>query len=512
MCKRYEAKKKKIHAFLLITFLLLSFHGFAYQQSYWVSDQTIASVVQLGKVYDVYLISGMPDNHSVTLEYGVPDFGNGEIVEMKREFRNVGSGVIVTIDGWLVTNAHVVDDWTSNSIIVQDTQDVLGNKLKLVAIPANPGYIWITAAREEDISGNVRRMKLLYLAKTYYIDWDYWRYDRDRAVCKIVAHAEFNRKTNLPEQSGGIRQEETFPYSKMADPFDIPIRDATISSMGFPSLGPQTFTTISKGEFIGFETAERSHLMHTAYISGGNSGGGIFFRDRLIGINTWDRVDELGRHMSVAQPVTYWAEAFAKVKLWYGTYNLPSIPRKWITSDPSTDPYKRVACVGFNLRSMAEDRSLTEAQTALENSTLVVYKKDINLHEALDYISFMEYVKHYLAVREFITHGYDLVSIAYSLNMDMSSVRTFAGMTEEQLQSTLNETGKRHFQTLKSNQFLAAYWMADRDGQVVALLPVSTDLQVTVLCDGYVLKTISFSTSSEMAQGPIEIELHPETE
>jgi hypothetical protein len=487
----------------LIMSLFLPLGLSAQQSSFWVSDETIASVVRLGKIYDVYLVSGMPQDHSVTVSYGQPDFGGGKVVEKDRQFMDLGSGVVITENGWIVSNAHVADDWTPDSFYMQAVQDRQGNQFSSVAIPANPGFIWVSMATLEDIKNNVRRIDVRYLARTWYIDWDYWNYDRDRAICKIVAHATMNPTTKLPEMKEEIEAGESFPFTEISNPFDIPIREPTMTSMGFPGIGPQTNVTISKGDFIGFETKERSHMMHTAFISGGNSGGGIFYRDRLIGINTWDRADARGRNISLAQPITYFGEPFAAIRLWYEVYDLPEIPSEWIEADPSSDRYKNEVYVGFNVRSRVNEK------VALKNGVLVAYGEEIDLGEATNYIDFAEYMNRYTTVHQYLRYGYDVASIAQYMNIDMAEASTLVQMTEEELENTLGESGKRYYEKWKSGQFYSAYWRIDQNGQVLTALPPSKNFNITIMCNGYKEKTIKFSSEREVVQGPWMIKVQP---
>jgi S1-C subfamily serine protease len=475
----------------------------AQQPTSWVSDETIASVARLGKIYDVYLVSGMPFDHQVTINYGQPDFGGGKVVSTERTYMDIGSGVVVTPNGWIVSNAHVADDWTQDSYYIQPVQDPQGNYLTSVAIPANPGYLWVSLPTLEDIKNNVRRISIRYLARTWYIDWDYWRYDRDRAICKIVAHAKVNPTTKIPEMLEEITPNDTFPYTEIRNPFDIPIREPTITSMGFPGIGPQTNVTISKGDFIGFEATERSHMMHTAFISGGNSGGGIFYRDRLIGINTWDRSDARGRNISLAQPITYYGQPFAAIRLWYEVYDLPEIPSEWIDADPSTDRYKDEVYVGFNVRSRVNEK------VSLKNGVLVAYAKGVDLKDATGYVEFADYMNRYSAVQQYLRIGYDVASIAHYLQIDVSEVSTLAQMSEQDLQSSLSADDKQYYNQWKSGKFYSAYWRIDQNGQVLTALPPHEEFNITIQCNGYKDRTINFSTTREVVQGPWTVKVPP---
>ncbi len=497
-----SSPKRECLVALVLAFILSAWVS-AQQPTSWVSDETIASVARLGKIYDVYLVSGIPLDHEVTINYGQPDFGGGKVVSKERSYMDIGSGVVVTANGWIVSNAHVADDWTQDSYYIQPVQDPQGNFLTSVAIPANPGYLWVSLPTVEDIKNNIRRISVRYLARTWYIDWDYWRYDRDRAICKIVAHAKMNPTTKIPEMLEEITPSDTFPYAEIRNPFDIPIREPTITSMGFPGIGPQTNVTISKGDFIGFEATERSHMMHTAFISGGNSGGGIFYRDKLIGINTWDRSDARGRNISLAQPITYYGQPFAAIRLWYEVYDLPEIPREWIDADPSTDRYKNEVYVGFNVRSRVNEK------VALKNGILVAYSKEIDLKDATGYVEFADYMNRYSAVQQYLRIGYDIGSIAHYLQIEVSEVSTLAQMSEQDLQSSLSAADKQYYKQWKSGDFYSAYWRIDQNGQVLTALPPDKDFNITIQCNGYKDRTISFSTTREVVQGPWTVKVPP---
>jgi S1-C subfamily serine protease len=274
---------------LIFSFILLfASYGFS-QESGEITNQTVASVVRLGKVMDLYVVSGMPANYQVTVNYGIPDFGGGTVANRQRYFWNLGSGVIITKNGWLFTNAHVADDWTSNSIIVQPFQDNTGARYDQVLIPAEPGYMWVTVATVEDVESRKRRVSLKYLCQTMFYDSDYSNYDRDRAICKIIAHARMNPSTELPEVTVEWKEGDTVPVSSLGNPFYLSELTPKVWAIGFPGSGSQTFHSITEGDFANYDSEERSYILHHAFISGGNSGGGLYYKNNLIGINTWDR-------------------------------------------------------------------------------------------------------------------------------------------------------------------------------------------------------------------------------
>ena len=271
-------KRLSIFITFLLFLLAVGVQGYGQEETTFVSDETIASVVRLGKIVDLYQVTGMPPNHQVSINYDVPDFGGGKVVNRMRIHFDLGSGVIISEDGWIFTNAHVADDWTADSIqVYQEGTDDAGNPLYTVVIPAEPGYMWVTVATIDNIQKNVRKVELKYLCQTMYYDSDYANYDRDRAICKIIAHAEFTPNMDLPKVTTQWNAKtDKVPLSGIGDPFDIPIRKPDLTSMGFPGIGPQTFHTIFEGEFLSYDSDDRLYILHSAFISGGNSGGGIF--------------------------------------------------------------------------------------------------------------------------------------------------------------------------------------------------------------------------------------------
>jgi hypothetical protein len=505
--------RKLVVTVCIVLVTLISYQVSGQQATDFVDEKTISSVVQIGKIYNIFLVQGMPQGHRVTVNYGKPDFGGGKVVNQRSVFYNIGSGVIVTKNGWILSNAHVTDDWTPDAFWVQDVRDPQGRPLKAVSIPANPGYVWITMVTEEELKRRVRKNQLRYLATTNFIDWDYYKHERDRSVCKIIAHAKMNPQTNLPEKGEDFKSNEEVPYTDLRNPFDIDIIEAGVTAMGYPGIGPPQFITISKGRLQGYDDW-RSHIMHTAFISGGNSGGGLFYENKLIGINTWDRPEirpggQSGRNMSLAQPITYWGEAFAAVRLWYEVAELPVIPSEWVKADIySKDPYVNQVYVGFNLRSRVNEK------VSLKTGVVIGYRKDVSLEEAIGFIDFRDYIQKYEAVQQLAWMGHDLNAIAGYLNLSVPEAKTMAEMSWDELVGSLGKTGKKYLEILKPAdgsvpKFFSGNWGVDQNGQVVAALPPSSEVKLTVMSNGYKQRTINFSTKGDIVQGPHTIKVPP---
>jgi S1-C subfamily serine protease len=467
-----------------------------------VNDDTIASVVRLGKIVDRYLVSGMPAGHVVTVDYGVPNFGGGRVLNKDKILFDLGSGVIVSENGWIFTNAHVADDWTADSIgVYEQGTDDLGNPLYMVTVPAEPGYMWVTVASIEDVKNSIRRVELKYLCQTLYYDSDYANFDRDRAVCKIIAHAQRSSPDALPEVT--VKWDDAkdkVPMSDIGNPFDIPIRKPDLTAMGFPGIGSQTFHTISEGEFLSYDRVDRSYILHAAFISGGNSGGGLFYNDRLIGINTWDRADARGRNVSIAQPITYFAKSIASCKLWYekdfNVTTLPDIPREWVEADPGNDPYKNEVYIGFNIRSQVNEN------VAVKSGFLVAFKTGVTAESAFNYLGFRDYLDYYYLLHYFLSMGYGLDVIAPYLQLNMADAQAMANMTEQELMNSLDETTRGYLDIYNSGEFYANYWYIDEWGQSLAAVPPNIDVNIYVMSDGFADQQFNYKSTNEMYQGP----------
>jgi trypsin-like peptidase len=507
-------KHNRIHlkiVFALLTICLLPFSIYAEHSSDWISDRTIAAVVKLGKVYDYFIVEGMPDNYIVSIKYDTPDFGGGYVTRRERVFQNIGSGVIVSPNGWVFSNAHVANDMGQFGIEIQVIKGADGRPIKKngvsikgVAIPVDEGYMWVSMTKEEDLKNNIRRSSLDYLARVIYVDSTFMDFRRDRAVLKIVAHAKMNLEDNLPEPLDDISKSKSFPYVVQENPFDVSIRDPRIRSIGFPGIGPKDFPTITTGEYQGPESNQSSHILHTAFIAGGNSGGGLFYKDKLIGINTWSKPDPgTGRSISSAQPITYWGYPIAAVRLWENAEQLPDIPVQWLNADPSKDSYKNRVYAGFNILSRSNEA------VKVKNTGLLVFKKGVDITMATQYIEFEKAIKTYYGIKMALARGVTISQIASRLEMDYNTVNALAAATEEQFNASLSVQQKQFLKILTNNEFYSAAVMIDNDGQAVISVPPDQDYKLAVVFNAQKIEIFDFTSGHEVIQGPwtIKVEL-----
>ena len=152
-----------------------------------------------------------------------------------------GSGVIITSTGWVLTNAHVLEDATSVEITL--------------------------------MSGEA------YAALTSTI---YWYDNLDIAIAKIVSN-----RTDFPAAVLGSSADVAVGEQVVAIGYPLP----------FELEGPATFTT---GIISAVRTLDGVPVIQTdAAINPGNSGGALVnLRGEVIGINTWKYIggdiDNLG--------------------------------------------------------------------------------------------------------------------------------------------------------------------------------------------------------------------------
>ena len=155
-----------------------------------------------------------------------------------------GSGTVISPEGTILTNAHVVDDRTGE-------YDVLG--------------VAITDESDEP-------PELTYLAEIAAVD-----YALDLAVVEIVSDED------------GQEVELDLPSVVLGDSEDVEIGDE-IRILGYPGIGGETIT-LTDGVVSGFTVERdiegRAWIKTDATIAGGNSGGLAVDADgRLIGVPT----------------------------------------------------------------------------------------------------------------------------------------------------------------------------------------------------------------------------------
>jgi hypothetical protein len=155
-----------------------------------------------------------------------------------------GSGTVISSDGLILTNAHVVDDRAGE-------YDMLG--------------VAVTSRTDQP-------PEPAYLAEIEAVD-----YVLDLAVVRVVGDGD------------GVPVDVDLPFIPLGDSDEVDIGDG-IRILGFPGIGGETIT-FTEGSISGFtaqrDVGDRAWIKTDATISGGNSGGLAANEDgEIIGIPT----------------------------------------------------------------------------------------------------------------------------------------------------------------------------------------------------------------------------------
>lgn len=351
----------------------------------WFSVNTLASVVKLSSVITRYVVDGLPDDYAYATKNGKPDFGKATVVKQGDYFVGVGTGVVLTEEGLIISNAHVTEAYADPSIDDcvgpngEPMKGKSGSKLKVVLVEKYPGYMFVGAAKKDSIAQGDDRQSLAYVAQVLLDDDDYENEIRDRAVLKIIRYSSLD-SDGLPVIGDKVVDAELhIPYSTMGDPFKTSYIDNKVRAIGFPGSGDPKRASKTSGELLGYQSEDSSAILHTSWISNGNSGGGLFYKDALIGINTWDNRKNESRPVGVAQPVTYWDEYFAIARWFIPSMKVPDFSYDWIIDDPSTDDYKKTAEVAFAVVSASDKK------TPVTEGKLIAYRSDITIDDVNSY-------------------------------------------------------------------------------------------------------------------------------
>ncbi|OHD14130.1 MAG: hypothetical protein A2Y41_13405 [Spirochaetes bacterium GWB1_36_13] len=490
---------KKI--FIYFFFLLIWKTGLVFsleQKSDFVSDRSIASVVQIGKTYDIYKVAGLPDNYEINIRNGKPNFGPGKVISKQEKFVNIGSGVIVSNDGWIFTNYHVAEDKIQVQLLEEN-----GKVYQIVLVPKHPNYLLISTATVDEVS-KYGKVKLRYLAESRVFDVSYSLdadIPYDVSVCKIIAKIDFYSEERGIKTSK-LSESDVFPYAQLANPFTISRSDNALSSVGFPGIGPSESAVLTRGEFLGYENSKKSILNHSCLIAGGNSGGALFYKDKLIGINTWSFEDR-GNTIAKAQPVTYWGWALAASRLWYEAKTLPVIQSVWLENDPSEDTYKKEVFLGLNIVSR------TNENNKISQSEVYLFKKEVSLKEAKDYIELYRIMKAYETIHVLKKQGYDIAAIASYLKLSTDVVGQVVQMNQPAFFKNIKPELKKYIKIYQSKEFYSKNWQTNQNGQVILSVFPKGEFQVAVVKEGYEVGIFQFESGSDVFQGPYTLKMEP---
>lgn len=477
------------------------------KSSDWISNETVASVVKLSSLLKIYTVEGLAADYSFRTINGVPDFGEATVLSEEEKLVHVGTGVIVTPQGLIMTNAHVFAAYLEEEIIQKANPagnpliGKSGGNVYQVIVNEYPNHMFVGLCEIERLKKNDDRQILSYIAEKVFWDSDYDNQIRDRALLQIVCTAEMG-ENQLPIIGENCFNNVKLPYSKLANPFEHDYLETKVRAVGFPGSGDPNRPSKTSGELLGYEDDKKSNILHTSWISNGNSGGGLFYKDKLIGINTWDNRLNASRPIAVAQPDTYWNEFFAYTKYIYPQINLPDFSFEWTEADPSLGDYKNEVFVPIQLVHKEN------VQKTMNGGCVVVFRDDMTREQILDY---MQYEKDFAWGWEVVNllWIYDIDTVIAEVDISQELAYKFRSVTEKnELRSFLTEDAVSFFDLWCSDNFVYDICGINDEGKTVLTLPRNSKIKIIYVDeDDNESREYSLTLNDKTEQGPFVIKI-----
>ena len=473
----------------------------------WISDETVASVVKLSSLLKVYTVEGLADDYKFKTVNGKPDFGGAEVLLEEDDLVSVGTGVIVTPQGLIITNAHVFGAYIEPEIVTKKNPagkpliGKSGKTVKYILVNQYPDHMFVGLCDVERLKKNDEKQRLAYVAEKIMWDSDYDDYIRDRAVLQIVNEASMNEK-QVPVIGKKCDDKLNLPYSRLSNPFEHDYLEKKVRAVGFPGVGDPNRSSKTSGELLGYEDEATSNILHTSWISNGNSGGGLFYKDTLIGINTWDNQSNPSRPVAIAQPNTYWNEAFAYTRYIFPEVKLPAYSFDWIKSDPSTEKYKDEVFVSVQL--VHKEKTNKSVRSGL----LVVFRDDITKGFLEDYIEKESQFKRLWDIIELLWK-YNIDEVLEKISIDRELAYKLRSVTKrKELRQFLEDDIVAFYDLWCSNEFVYDVYKITDNGKAVLTVPKNSKLKLIYLYDDDTeSKEYSLSIKADMEQGPFTIKI-----
>lgn len=499
---------KKLLCVLCLVFCILVNLSAQQNSSDWISEETVASVIKLSSLLSIYTIENLPDDYSYkTTENGEPDFENAIVKKTDYLLVSVGTGVIVTEKGLIMTNAHVTDAYDKPEIETKlnpagkPMYDKDGKVIKTVIVNVNNNIMFVGLCTPEDLKKNNDCQKLSYMAEYVTGDVNYEKGYRDRALLQITKKATMG-EYGIPIIGEECSESEKFPFSELADPFEHSYLDTKVRAVGFPGVGDPNRSSKTAGEFLGYENESVSNILHTSWISNGNSGGGLFYKDKLIGINTWDNRSNASRPVAIAQPNTYWDELFAYYKYMYNDVEMPKYDYEWIEKDPSTDSYKNDVYIGVQL---VEKRNSNKPIT---DGSIYIYDSKYSEDFVIDYIGYEKQFESSWEIVKLLWQ-YEIQDVVNSVGISEELAMDFKNLTKlEDMRSLLVDTVTPYYDLWCKKEFVYKKFDVHSNGKTFMVIPENTKFNLVYETpDGTDSDTYILQTTSEKEQGPYTLKI-----
>ena len=474
----------------------------------YVSENTVASVVKLSSFYRVYEVEGLDDDYQYTETNDQPDFKGGKVIQQQPYYRHVGTGVVVTKTGLILSNAHVTSASTTPIIEVKKNPQgnpvygADGKTVKYVGIPVSPQFMFVEAPEITNLKKNDDSVCLSYLAKILVEDNFYQNQYRDRSILQITDRVNIG-PDGEPVIETSKKVMNNFPYVQMENPFSASFLDNKVKAIGFPGVGDPKRSAKTSGELLGYESTESSNILHSSWISGGNSGGGLFYNDKLIGINTWDNQSNPTRPLAVAQPVNWWTYLFIYAKWFYPDITLPEFNHDWALSDPSTDTYRDMAYVKILVSYKANPKEI------ITKGQMLLFDADWDITQIIEYREYESYFDNcWEIVQALWNNSVKDTAAYYGISED------FAGKlknitTRQELRAMMNENALKYFDVWQSRKFVYTFYSMENNGKMVLATDKGKKYELCYVDEnGDVQDSYTLTCDYRTEQGPYTIWLY----
>ncbi|MCQ2591689.1 MAG: serine protease [Treponema sp.] len=475
----------------------------------WISADTVSAVVKLSSLLNVYTVDGLDESYVYSEKGGNPDFGDAKIISCESQLVHVGTGVVVTPTGMILSNAHVTEAYSNVQFYTKynpygnEMIGMNGKPLKQVIVPVYPRHMFVGVCSKDDVEQNKDKQKLSYVAEVILSDNDYNSGIRDRAILQIIRSAYLSDENNLPVV---VENSNVFPqnmnYVDLGNPFDISYLDNKVRAVGFPGDGDPNRSSKTSGELLGYSSDESSDILHTSWISNGNSGGGLFYNNKLIGINTWDNRSNVSRPVAIAQPVTYWDHLFSYTKWINPEIHLPCFSYDWVDADPSSDPYKNDAYVALSVVRKNNSRS------PVTEGSILTYRGDLSISDVAVYQEYEAYFNEiWNLVTLLWTYSQEEVMEAYGINEESASILKYVTSRSE-LKNILEEADTPYFDWWVKDSFVYNIFGIANNGKSVVKLPKNTKVNIAYVdVDGNAAQSQTLKISDKFEQGPYTVKV-----
>ena len=463
-----------------------------------------SKVVKLSRFVEYYDVEGLPDDYVYRSKGGQPDFGSAKIINRELYSVGVGTGVVVTKTGLILTNAHVTNAYASP--IISEAKDaeenvILGadkKPLKRIIVNLTPSYMFV-AIKGKDFSDT----KICFAAKILYEDDDFNDGMKDRAILSVTNFASEDSE-KLPVIGNTVNPtelnldfvefENSFALFPVEKNVNIRNSDKNITMAGFYDRDDSNDFVEICGEVIGYQNEENLKLFHSCWVPGGISGGGIFYDDLLVAINTWDYSENFSRPMSIAQPIEWFFEPLLKVSYHSSDVQIPSLQLEWLDEDPTE---KNNAIVKFLLRKGSNNA------IPVTDGKLVAFLSDMSISDVQNYKKVSEQLDTAWEIVRLLGF-YSVEEVSEKKGKSVKYVERLKNVTtSEDLRMLINESSQKFFKAWADKTFLCSIeeiW--NKDGKVAIALPKNIKLNLVYLdSTGYEKGKWTLSLNDDYVQG-----------